>query len=477
MSPHDVAPHPHPWRAFAVIAVAIFLTILDLFIVNVALPAMTVAFPRVPLGQLSWVLTGYAVVFAAGLVPAGKLGDLYGRRRFFLGGLAIFLLGSAMAAVSMSLPMLLVGRAVQAVGAAVVTPNSLGLVLPLFAPRRRPVVIAAWGVLAGLGAAFGPPLGGLLAEVDWRLIFLINLPIGIAAMLLLRRTTPEIRDTTTVRFPDLVGTLSLAAGIGALTLGFSQSAPWNWDARVIGSFVVAAVLITVVGVRSARHPSPVVELDVLREPALRLVLAATVVFWAGFAALLISSALFLAEVWDYTSLETGLGATPGPALSAVTAGLSSRLADRIGAPRVGVLGSGLLAVAAIWLLVGPGSAPAYPTAFLPAQLLAGAGIGLVLPVIMVITVGHLPAARLATGIAVNSAFRQVGAALGVAVWVAAVGAEPGPRAASYQAGWWLIAALAVATAAIMALIHRIASDPEDPSGREGTLARDPRGRR
>src|SRR5688572_16538550 len=188
---HD---HPHPWRAFIVLAIPIFLTIVDLFIVNVALPAVNVEFPGASLAALSWVLTVYAIVFAAALVPAGKLGDLYGRRRMYVGGLILFLVGSALAAGSSSLPQLLVARALQAIGGAAVTPNSLGLILPLFPPQRRPAAIAAWGAIAGLGAATGPVLGALLADSSWRWIFVVNLPLGIAALVLVPRMVREIRD-------------------------------------------------------------------------------------------------------------------------------------------------------------------------------------------------------------------------------------------------------------------------------------------
>lgn len=457
MQPAAAPTHPHPWRAFAAIGVAIFLTVLDLFIVNVALPEVAGDFDGASLGQLSWVLTGYAIVFAAGLVPAGKFGDLYGRRRFFLGGLAVFLLGSALAALSTSLPLLLVGRAIQAVGAAVMTPNSLGLVLPLFAPQRRPGVIAAWGALAGLGAAAGPPLGGLLAQVDWRLIFVVNLPIGIAALALVPRLASEIRDTSATRRPDVMGAALLAVAIGALTLGFSQAAPWGWDLRVLGSFAFAVGLLVVVGLRSARHPAPVVEPELIRRPRIRLAMAATVLFWGGFAALLVSSALFLTGVWGYSVLETGFGMTPGPALSVVFAGLSSRLAAKIGAARISALGGALFTIGAAWLAAGLDTEPGYLAAFLPAQLLAGAGIGLLVPTLVAITVDELPPARLATGIAVYTVFRQVGIALGVAIWVASVGGAPGPDAPSYQAGWVLIAALGAATVAVMAVTSRIST--------------------
>ena len=166
-----VGTYPHPWRPFLVLASGIFLTLLDLFVVNVALPALAVDFADASLASLSWVLTAYAIVFAAVLVPAGKLGDLYGRRRVFSFGLLFFVAGSGLAAIAGSLSILVAARAVQAIGAASMTPNSLGLALTLFPPARRAGIIAAWGAIAGLGAAAGPVCGALLAEANWRWIF------------------------------------------------------------------------------------------------------------------------------------------------------------------------------------------------------------------------------------------------------------------------------------------------------------------
>jgi MFS family permease len=159
-------PHPHPWRTFFVVAIAIFLTSVDLFVINVALPAIRLAYVDATLSSLSWILTTYAIVFAALLVPAGKLGDLYGRRRVFVVGLVLFLVGSAVGAAAPSLPVLLAARAIQAMGAAAITPTSLGLALPLFPPDRRGVIVGAWGAIASLGAATGPVLGAILRGVE-----------------------------------------------------------------------------------------------------------------------------------------------------------------------------------------------------------------------------------------------------------------------------------------------------------------------
>jgi EmrB/QacA subfamily drug resistance transporter len=442
-------PHPHPWRAFMVLAVPIFLTVLDLFIVNVALPAVALDFPTATISELSWVLTAYAIVFAVALVPAGKLGDLYGRRRLYLGGLGTFLVGSALAATAPSIPLLLGARAVQALGAAAMTPNSLGLMLPQFAPRRRAAAIAAWGAIAGIGAAAGPMLGALLAEASWRWIFLVNLPVGILALVLVPRMVREIKDGSHARFPDAVGAVLLAVAIGLMTLGLSQASAWSWDGRVIGSIGAASLLGVAFVWRSGRHPAPVVELPLLRQPPFALAMAGSVLFWAGFAALLVSSALFLTSVWQFSILEAGFGLAPGPALSAVFAGISGRLGARVGAGRVGATGGVLLAVAGLWLISRLTAEPDYVGAFLPAQLIGGAGIGLAIPSIVSIVVGGLPPSRLSTGTAVHSMFRQIGAALGVAAWVATVGTAPLRDAASFVPGWTFIAAMSISTAAVL----------------------------
>lgn len=448
-----------PWRAFAVVGTAIFLTILDLFIVNTALPAVAAEFPATPVAQLSWVLTIYAIVFAALLVPAGKFGDLYGRRRFFLGGMFVFVLGSVMASVAPNPGLLLAGRAVQAIGAACITPNSLAALLPVFPQQRRPAVIAAWGALAGLGALTGPALGGVLAQVDWRLIFLINIPVGLAAMVLTPRFLPEVRDETASGLPDLTGALMLAVAMAALTLGLSQGPQWNWDVRGLSCVALAAVLTAAVVWRSRRHPAPIIEPSLLRGPVQRLTMATTVVFWAGFAILLVASALFMTHAWGFSVLETGLALTPGPASAAVGAALSGRLAGKFGYGMLGVAGGLMLAITGVWMAVGLGPEPAYATVYLPVQVIGGFGLGLLPPTLIAVTVSSLPPTRLSTGIAVYSIFRQIGVVLGVAAWVALLGDRATTDAAAFRGGWVLVASMGVATAVCMAGVRVVAENP------------------
>ncbi|HZM76552.1 MAG TPA: MFS transporter [Candidatus Limnocylindrales bacterium] len=460
-----------PWRAFAVVGTAIFLTILDLFIVNTALPAVAAEFPQTPVAHLSWVLTIYAIVFAAVLVPAGKFGDLYGRRRFFIGGMVVFVLGSVIASLAPNPALLLAGRAVQAVGAASITPNSLAALLPVFPPQRRPAVIAAWGALAGLGGLTGPALGGILAQADWRLIFLINIPVGLAALALTPRFIPEVRDEAASARPDLIGAALLAVALAALTLGLSQGPQWDWDVRGLASLTLAAVLVVVVGWRSRRHPAPIIEPSLLSGPVRRLTMAATVVFWAAFAILLVASALFMTHVWGFSVLETGLALTPGPAIAVVGAVLSSRLAVRVGYGMLGVAGGVMVAVAGAWMAAGLGAEPAYATVYLPVQLVGGFGFGLLPPTLIAVTVVGLPPSRLSTGIAVYSIFRQIGVVLGVAAWVALLGDRATTDAAAFRGGWMLVATLGIATAVCMAGIRVFAESPLPAPGDPLQLAK------
>ncbi|MFL5874590.1 MAG: MFS transporter, partial [Solirubrobacteraceae bacterium] len=172
------------WRAFLLVAPAIFITFLDMFIVNIAFPDILRDFEGSSISGLSWVLNAYTIVFAALLVPMGKLGDVIGRRLVFQVGTLLFVAGSALSAAAPSPGFLIGARALQGVGAAAITPTSLGLVLPLFPANKRAGAIGAWAALGGVGSAMGPPLGGLLTEVSWRWIFIVNIPIGLLTIAL-----------------------------------------------------------------------------------------------------------------------------------------------------------------------------------------------------------------------------------------------------------------------------------------------------
>lgn len=446
------------WRAFFVVAIAVFIASLDLFIVNIAFPDIQADFAGASLSELSWVLNAYAIVYAALLVPAGRLGDVLGRKRMFMTGLALFLAGSALCAAAPSTELLVAARVVQAAGAAAITPNSLGVLLPLFPPERRAGVIGAWAALGALGAALGPPVGGLLVEASWRWIFLVTLPLGGVALVMARHRLREVREPGAA-LPDGLGSALLVASVALLTLGLAQGPDWDWDGRVVASFAGAVVLGAAFLLRCARHRAPVLELSLLRVPSFALAGGATLLFFAGFAAMLLGNILFLTTVWDYSVLKAGFATAPGPAMAGIFAALSGRLGDRMSPALMGAPGGLLFGLGAVWWLTRLGADPDFVADYLPGQLIGGAGVGLMLPALTATAVSTLPPARLATGLGVQTTFRQIGSALGVAVWVALVESPTGVDA--FDAGFVLMGAgpVAAGVAMLAATARKPAPEP------------------
>src|SRR5690349_9869843 len=279
------------WKVLLVTAVAVFMAFLDVTIVNVAFPSIRQAFPEASVAGLSWVLNAYNIVFAALLVPAGRLADLLGRRRLFFVGLAIFVLASCLCGLAPSVEFLVGARVLQAAGAALLVPTSLGLLLPEFPPERRATATALWGAVGGVAAATGPSLGGLLIEwTDWRLVFFVNLVLGGLAWVPARRLLREARDPDRGAVPDTLGIVLLAGGVGAVSLGIVEAPDWGWgSARVVGAFVVGALLLVAFVWRSYLHPHPVLDLSLFRVRSFATACAGVGVFAMGFYAVLLAN--------------------------------------------------------------------------------------------------------------------------------------------------------------------------------------------
>jgi EmrB/QacA subfamily drug resistance transporter len=339
-----------------VVVVGVFMSVLDLFIVNIAFPEIARDFKGTSLGSLSWVLNAYAIVFAALLIPAGRWSDAVGRKRAFLLGVGIFTAASAACAAAPSAEFLIGARAAQAVGGALLTPASLGLLLPSFPHERRHVAIGVWAAVGGVGAAAGPSLGGLLVQASWRWVFLVNVPVGVLTLAVGWRVISEIRHPDRVR-ADLLGAGILALAVGAAVVAIVQGASWGWtSARILALFVLALGLLAALARRSATHPAPIVEPELLRVRAFSVATLATALFFAAFAAMLLSSVLFLTEVWHQDILTTGLMLTPGPALAALFAVPGARLGARFGPGRVGIAGAVLFALGGAMRIAFLGSA-------------------------------------------------------------------------------------------------------------------------
>jgi EmrB/QacA subfamily drug resistance transporter len=418
------------------VSVGVFMASLDLFIVNIAFPDIQRSFPGTSLSSLSWVLNAYAITFAALLVPAGRWADRAGRKRGFLFGLGMFSAASAACAAAPSVPFLIAARAVQATGAAFLLPTSLGLLLPEYPPEKRGAAVGIWAAVGGVAAAAGPPLGGLLVQAGWRWVFVVNVPIGIAALIAASGLLVEVRDRAGAR-PDALGAAMFTIAIAALTLAIVKGPEWGWaSARVLGLFGTAAVLVAGVAVRCVRHPAPLVEPVIARTRAIALANIGALLFFCAFGSLLLGSVLFLTSVWHESVLEAGLMIAPGPATAATFAFPGGVLGQRFGQRYVGFAGALLFASGGIWFRTHMGATPDYVADMLPAQLLGGAGVGLVLPTLSAAATGPLPSARFATGTAVLGMSRQLGSALGVAILVAIIGhPAPGELVGAFRDGW------------------------------------------
>lgn len=442
----------HSQRSGVVLAIgslAAFMASLDVFIVNVAFDQIGADFTGATLSQLSWVLSGYAIVYAALLVPVGRIADRYGRKGGFLIGLAVFTAASAACAASDGVWWLVAWRVVQAAGAAVLTPASLGLVVASAPPLHRQRSVRIWAATGAVAAALGPAVGGVLVEASWRWVFLVNVPVGVAALLAAALWVPTSRDPSVTRIPDILGALLLATSIGALTLALVKGPDWGW-ASARTDVAWAATLVGLIGfiVSSARHPAPVIAPALLRVRAFSWANVTALLFAVPFAAALLTNILWLQLVWHYPAIKTGFAVAPGPMMVPLFAAAAHRLSRRIPIGVLVAVGCLLFAAGTVITSVRVGPNPQYATEILPGWLIGGAGVGFALPAILSSATADLPAAQAATGSAVINMSRQIGTALGVSLVVAVLGTPIGYTAAhtAFQHAWTILAGVAVLAA-------------------------------
>nr|WP_262401366.1 MFS transporter [Actinomadura sp. CNU-125] len=346
------------------------------------------------------------------------------------------------------------GGVLQAAGAAALIPSSLGLLLAAAPPERRMAAVRGWTAISGLAAALGPVLGGLLTELDWRWVFLVNVPIGAAAILAGLRMLPGAPARPDARRRDLLGAALLTAGIAALAFGVVRSESDGWTSpQILGSLAGAAVVLALFVLRSARHPAPVLPLGVLRAPAFSPASLANVLFAVAFAAMLLSCVLWCQDVWEWSALRTGLAITPGPLMVPALAMGGAPLARKIGSGPLALIGCAVFAAGVAWWMWR--MADGYALGMLPGMLLTGVGVGLTLPTLIGAAVAALPPTSFSTGSAVVTMARQVGTVVGVAALIAVLGGGEAARtAADFDAGWLLTIAATVGAAAVCLFIPR-----------------------
>jgi MFS family permease len=307
---------PTAWGVFGIASVAVFLVSLDTTVLFAAFGALRAGFPGSTAGDLSWVLNAYTVVFAALLVPAGRLADAHGRKRIFQLGLVLFLAASAACGAAPDVPALIAARAVQAVGAALLTPSSLALVLDAFPVERRAVAVSIWGAVGGLAAALGPSVGaGVVDALGWRWAFFLNVPFGLLAWWRGQRRVVESRSPDHAAAVDVPGIALVIAAVGALAYGIVRSEAHGWRSQpVLGSMAGGLLALLAFVGWARRTPHPAVDLSLFADRTYRYVNLATLTFGTAFAMMFFGFFFFMRQVWHYQLPRAGLAVTPGPLL-------------------------------------------------------------------------------------------------------------------------------------------------------------------
>lgn len=433
-----------PNQVLAIVCVGICLANLDLFIVNVGLPNIAADYNDASLEDLSWILNAYAIAYAALLVFFGRLAERHRRDRSFLLGVALFTAASAACAAAGSVTTLVLARIVQAAGAALMTPTSIGLLLASFPPERRAAAVRTWAAVGGLAAALGPLVGGLLVTFSWRWIFLVNLPIGLAAIVVGWRMLPAVPGHDAPR-PDPAAALLVTVGIAALTLALVKFNDWGWSGvPTLASLAIAAVAIALFVRHCLTSPNPFIDPALFRVRPFTGASIAIAPFTIAFGAMLFSIALWMQMEWHWSALQTGLAIAPGPLLVPATSLLlAGRLIARFGPAAVltaGILcfAAGLSAWAALITQIPSVAAVVIGMAF------TGVGVGLTYPTLLGVATSSLPPSSFATGSGVINMIRQAALAIGVALFVAilALSDTQAGRLDAFHRGWWIMAAIA-----------------------------------
>ena len=431
-----------PTAVLVIVCAGVVLASLDLFIVNVALPDMARDLHASSLADLSWLLNAYAIVYAALLVLLGRLAESRRREHGFLLGVLVFTAASAACGAASSLTMLVVFRVAQAAGAALLTPTSLSLVLATTAPERRHGAVRAWTAVGGLAAALGPVVGGLLVALSWRWVFFVNVPVGVAALVVGWWRLPRV-DGHPVPRPDALAAALVTVGVTALSLGLVKGNDWGWgSAQTIGSLAGAVFALALFAVHSLRHRNPLIDSRLFAVRAFSGSSAVALVFSIAFGSMLFSRVLFAQDVWGWSALTTGLSIAPGPLMVPLFSfGVASPLIRRFGPGAVIAAGATIFAGGAAWWAAAVTIRPDYVSGVLGGMILTGIGVGLTLPTFMATGAASLPPSSFATGSAVINMLRQLGLAVGVAVLVAVLGTPHGSAAivSAYRRGWEVIA--------------------------------------
>lgn len=449
--PHREAADSSPGPALAAAVLGFFVVTLDAVVVNVALPSI-----RRDLGGgitgLQWVVDGYTLMFAALLLSAGALSDRVGARRALAAGVALFVAASVACGLAPGMGALVMARFVQGAAAAVMMPATMALIGEAYPdPMKRARAVAMWAMGGALASSTGPVLGGVLTLLSWRMIFCINLPVGVLALLLLARTARSSRRPAPF---DWVGQITAVLAMGGLTYGAIEAGAVGFAApRVAAAFVVAVAALGAFLIAQARGAHPMVPLDLFRSRSVSVAVAVGFAFVVGYYGLPFVMSLYLQQVRGLSSLATGVAFLPMMLIGAALTPFSARLAERLGARRLIVGGLVLMAAGLAILAVVSPATPVWALALL--MVLVGLAGPLVMPPVTAVLLNSVPAHRAGTASGVFNTSRQIGGALAVAVFGALLANQ-----ATFMQGLRASLLIAAAVALLAALANRLLTRPQ-----------------
>ena len=412
------------WWTLAAVAFGLFMIMLDNTVVNVALPSMARDLGA-DLSELEWIVTGYALTFASLMLTGGKLADLLGRRLIFVVGLVIFTGASLACGLAESEQFLIAARVVQGAGAALMNPATLSIIAATFPPRQRGMAIGIWAGVSALALAIGPLVGGLLTQhFHWSWIFFVNVPVGIVAIAASFILIEESKDESAEQRLDLPGLLTSGLGLFALTYGLIEANTYGWTSgRIVGAFVVAVVMLTAFVVLEMRQRLPMLDLSLFRNGTfaganLAVLLVALAMFGVFFFV-----SLYMQGILGYSAVQAGAAFLPLTLLIVLVAPIAGKTSDRIGSRWL--MTTGMVLVAAQLLYFSRLDEHSVYMDLLPALLIGGIGMALVMTPSAAAAVRALPVDKSGVGSAVLNAFRQVGGSMGIALMGAIMAREIG----------------------------------------------------
>jgi EmrB/QacA subfamily drug resistance transporter len=402
------------WITLAAVSFGLFLIMLDNTVVNVALPTMQQDL-HVKLSQLEWVVIAYALTFASLLITGGKLADMYGRRRIFVLGLAVFTLSSLACGLASSAGFLIGARAVQGVGAALMNPATLSIIVATFPARQRGQAIGIWAGVSALALAIGPLGGGLIVEnLNWNWIFFVNVPVGAVAIIVSQLVIRESRDTSHEQSIDLPGLLTSAGFLFSLSYALVEGNSHGWSSpEIVGLFAAAALLLVAFVVLELRQRLPMLDLSLFRIGAFAGANVVAMLVTLSMFGVFFFVSLYVQGILHYSPTQAGATFLPMVTLIILIAPIAGRLSDRVGSRWL--MGGGMLLLGISLLLYERVGVHSDFWTLLPPMLVGGVGIAMTMSPMTSAAMGAVPVDKAGVGSGVLNSFRQVGGSLGIAI--------------------------------------------------------------